>query len=68
MMLMLARLVRTVTLIVVALLVAAILLRVFGANPTNTIVRDIHDAGQWLAGPFKNLFSIKGPKLSIAVN
>jgi hypothetical protein len=67
-MLTIARLVRLLVGIAVALIVAAILLRVLGANATNTIVRDIHDAGRWLVGPFNNLFSIKGPKLSIAVN
>ena len=68
MMLLLARLVRVVMLIVVALIVAGILLRVLDANATNTIVRDIHDAAKWLVGPFHNLFSIKNPKTSIAVN
>jgi hypothetical protein len=67
-MLTLARLVRVVALVVVALIVAAILLRVLGANQANTIVRDIHDAARWLVGPFHNLFSLKDPKLSIAVN
>jgi hypothetical protein len=29
-----------------------------GANPSNGIVKAIHDVGAWLVGPFKNLFSI----------
>ncbi len=67
-MLALARLVRLVTGIVFLILVVAIILRVVGANPTNTIVSDIHDAGRWLAGPFKNIFSVKSAKESIALN
>lgn len=39
------------------------------ANPSNAIVRDIHDAASWLVGPFKNLFSFSGhPKATLAVN
>ena len=64
----LARLVRAVTGIVVALIVAGILLWVLSANPHNTIVSDVHDAGQWLVGPFKNVFSVKGAKLHLALN
>ena len=67
-MLAIARLVRLVVGIAVALIVAAILLNVLGANASNTIVRDIHDVGSWLVTPFHNLFSIKDAKLSIAVN
>jgi hypothetical protein len=63
-----ARIVRLLVGIIVLLIVAAILLRVLGANQSNTIVRDIHDVAQTLVGPFKSVFSIKNPKLSIAVN
>jgi len=63
-----ARLIRTIAGIVAALIVAAILLRLLGANPHNVIVSDIHDAGQALVGPFKGLFSISGAKASMAVN
>lgn len=66
--LLISRLVRLVTWIVVIVIVAAILLRVLGANPANTIVRDVHDVARALVGPFKNLFTIKNPKVSIAVN
>lgn len=64
----LARLIRTVAWIVAAIIVAAILLRVFGANPHNTVVTDIHDAGAWLVGPFKTMFSVGSAKGSMAVN
>jgi archaellum component FlaG (FlaF/FlaG flagellin family) len=63
-----ARLIRLVALAVAAVIVAAIVLRLLSANPANSIVKDLHDAGQTLAGPFKNLFSIKNPKTAMAVN
>jgi hypothetical protein len=63
-----ARLIRTIAGVVAALIVAAILLRVLGANPQNAIVTDIHDAGQALVGPFKGLFSVGGAKVTMAVN
>jgi hypothetical protein len=53
---------------VAAIIVAAILLRVFSANPHNTVVSDIHDAGAWLAGPFKNIFSVGSAMGSMALN
>jgi hypothetical protein len=52
----------------VGLIVAAVLLRVLSANPANSIVRDIHDAGGALAGPFKNVFSLSSGKATMAVN
>jgi hypothetical protein len=64
----LARLIRTLAGIVAAIIVAAILLKVFSANPHNTVVSDIHDAGAWLAGPFKHIFSVGSAKGSMAVN
>jgi hypothetical protein len=63
-----ARAVRAVVGIVVAIIVLAVILRLLGANPGNAIVRDIHDAGAWLVGPFKDVFSVKGPKLHMALN
>jgi hypothetical protein len=63
-----ARIIRTLTLVAVALIVAGIILRVLSANPHNVIVSDIHDAGQWLVTPFHNVFSVKGAKLNMALN
>jgi hypothetical protein len=63
-----ARLVRLATALVVLLIVAAIVLRVASANQSNTIVKDIHDGARALVGPFKNVFSIRNPKDSIAAN
>jgi hypothetical protein len=62
------RLIRLVVLAVVAVIVAGILLRVLGANMSNAVVNDVHDAAKWLVGPFDNIFSISNPKVSIAVN
>lgn len=64
----LARLVRTLAGLIALVIVAAIVLFLLGANPSNGIVSAIHDAGAWLAGPFKNLFSIHNPKVAMAVN
>jgi hypothetical protein len=36
--------IRTVAGVVAAIIIAAILLRVLGANPHNTVVSDVHDA------------------------
>ncbi len=67
-MLLLARLVRLVTTIVVAIIVAGILLFVLDANASNTIVSNINDAAKWLVGPFKNVFSLDNAKTNLAVN
>lgn len=64
----LARLVRSLAGLIALVIVVAIVLFVLGANPGNGIVKAIHDAGAWLAGPFKNLFSIHNAKVAMAVN
>ena len=64
----LARLIRTLAGLIALVIVAAIVLFVLGANPSNAVVSAIHDAGAWLVGPFKNLFSIHNAKLAMAVN
>jgi hypothetical protein len=63
-----ARLIRTIAAIVAAVILAAILLRVLGANAHNGIVSGLHDAGQALVGPFKGLFWVGGAKASMAIN
>lgn len=64
----LARAVSLLGTIVAAIIVVAILLVVLGANGSNEIVKVIHDAGQWLAGPFRHLFNLKQHKVEVAVN
>jgi hypothetical protein len=66
--LLLARLVRLITSIVVAVIVAGILLVVLEANMSNSIVSNINDAARWLVGPFENVFSLSNPKTEVAVN
>jgi hypothetical protein len=67
-MLFLARIIRTVAMLVAAVIVAGILLFVLGANQSNEIVSAVMDAGRWLVGPFDGLFSIENAKTELAVN
>lgn len=67
-MLLVARIIRLVTMGVVAVIVAAILFFVFEANPSNDIVSAITDWARWLVGPFKNLFNFDNAKTAVAVN
>lgn len=67
-MLAVARVVRLVTWVVVLIIAVAIVLWVTGANPANTVVKDIHDMANTLVGPFRNLFKIKDAKEALAVN
>ena len=67
-MLMLARVVKFVTGVVVALLVAGILVHVLGANTSNGLVAAVDDAARWLAAPFKNVFTPDGKDARIALN
>jgi hypothetical protein len=63
-----ARAIRLITALVALVIVVAIVLHAASANFGNVIVRDINDVGKTLVGPFKNIFSIKNQKVSIAVN
>ena len=67
-MLLIARIVRVVTTIIVALIVAAIVLRVLDANASNWIVSHVHSWAKFFVGPFDGMFSISGAKLNMAVN
>jgi hypothetical protein len=64
----LARIVRLAGSVVAALIVAGILLVVLDANPANDIVNWVTDAARWLAGPFRDLFSIENRDWRVAVN
>jgi hypothetical protein len=63
-----ARLIRTAAGVVAAVIVVGIILRLVSANPHNVVVSDIHDAGNWLVGPFHNVFSVSDAKLNLALN
>ena len=67
-MLLVARIIRLVTLGVVAVIVAAILFKVLGANAANDVVSAVTDWARWLVGPFKNLFTFDNAKTAVAVN
>jgi hypothetical protein len=64
----LARVVKAVTSIVVAVIVVGILLYVLSANRSNGIVSAVLDASRWLVGPFDNLFALDSAKWQVAVN
>lgn len=63
-----ARAIRTVTAVVVALIVLGIVLWVVSANEHNGVVSALHDAAKWFVGPFRNVFTVKGHKLNLALN
>ena len=64
----LARLVNLVVSLVAGVLVLGIILVVLKANPDNVLVDAVLDAGRFLAGPFKDIFSFDDHKLEVAVN
>jgi hypothetical protein len=64
----LARVVRLIVGIIVLIIVAGIVLVLLKANPTNSIVSDVHDAARWLAGPFDGIFSFHSARVALAVN
>jgi hypothetical protein len=64
----LARVVHVVVSVVVLIIVAGILLVVLKANPTNTIVSDVHGWAHTLVGPFDGIFSFHNAHVAIAVN
>ena len=45
-----------------------VVLVVLEANPANDIVQLVHDAGRWVVGPFKDIFSLDDRKLEVAIN
>ncbi len=64
----LARVVHVVVSVIVLVIVAGILLVVLKANPTNSIVSEVHDWARSLAGPFDGMFSFQNAHTAIAVN
>jgi hypothetical protein len=54
--------------IVALILVAGVLLVVLGANHSNELVKAVHSAAKFLAGPFDGLFSLHHRKASTAVD
>jgi hypothetical protein len=64
----LARAVTLIGAIVALILVAGIVLVLLGANRSNGLVQAVHDAANFLAGPFNGLFNLKRHKVEVAVN
>jgi hypothetical protein len=64
----LARVVHLVVSIVVLVIVAGILLALLKANPTNSVVSEVHGWGRWLTGPFDGMFSFHEARVAVAVN
>jgi hypothetical protein len=63
-----ARAVAMIGTLVALVIILAILLVVLGANHSNELVKAVHDAGQFLAGPFDHLFNLSRNKVETAVN
>ena len=64
----LARVVRLVVGVIALIIVAGILLVVLKANPSNSIVSEVHGWARSLAGPFDGIFSFHSARVAIAVN
>jgi hypothetical protein len=64
----LARIVRVVVGLVVLILVAGFVLVALKANPSNSIVSEVHSWASSLAGPFDGMFSFHNATAAIAVN
>ena len=64
----LARAVKVIVGIVVALIVLGILFALLEANPRNGIVSAVNDIGRALVGPFEDLFTRRDAKEEIAIN
>jgi hypothetical protein len=64
----LARVVHLIVSVVVLIIIAGILLVVLKANPTNSIVSEVHDWARSLAGPFDGMFSFHNANVAVAVN
>jgi hypothetical protein len=67
-MLLLARIVRTVTAVVVGFIVVGIVLHLLDAHASNAVVGFVYDVAGWLVTPFRHVFSPGGAKANIAVN
>lgn len=63
-----ARLIRLLGALVFALIALAILLRDVKANPSNGIVKGIHDAAHWFTSPFAGMFHVHGARAELSLN
>jgi hypothetical protein len=66
--LLLARCVRLVAAVVIAIIALAILFVALDANASNTIVSHVRDWAHTLAGPFTGIFHLRSAKGTFALN
>jgi hypothetical protein len=52
----------------VLIIVAGLLLALLKANPTNSIVSEVHGWGRWLTGAFDGMFTFREARVAVAVN
>ncbi len=64
----LASVIDVVVAVVAVIIALDVLLVVLEANRSNDIVKLVHDAGRWVVGPFKDIFSLDDRKLEVAIN
>ena len=64
----LARVAHLVVSVIVVIIVAGILLVLLKANPSGSIVSEVHGWARSLAGPFDGIFSLHNARLALAVN
>jgi hypothetical protein len=64
----LANVVDVVVAVAAVIIALDVVLVVLEANPANDIVQLVHDAGRWVVGPFKDIFSLDDAELEVAVN
>jgi hypothetical protein len=67
-MFLLARVIKLVTGLVVAVIVVGIVLHLLDANAGNALVSAVYDVAGWLASPFDNVFKLDDANGTIAVN
>jgi hypothetical protein len=67
-MLLLGRVIRIITGLVVGVIVIGIVLHLLDANAGNGIVSAVYDVAGWLASPFDNVFHLDDAKGTIAIN
>jgi hypothetical protein len=63
-----ARAVLVVGTIVFVVLAVGIVLVVLGANHSNELVKAVHSAAQFLAGPFDGLFTLHSRRATVALD
>ena len=67
-MLLLARIVRLVTAVIVGFIVVGIVLHLLDANSGNALVSFVYDVAGWFVTPFKGIFNLSDQKAQIAAN